>query len=721
MQRSLRRSKAVVLASTAVFAAIATLSGCSGGGSAAAGSNNAAISLSLDTAAITTQPGGSPVVVHTLSSRTNTQDAISLAVSSLPAGLTATITQPGVGTAGSVAFAEMPNAAGGTYPLTITASTGTVSAVATLTATVTAADAVTIAPPTAQIVVSQDGTPLTSAFTVGRSFGNSSSISVSASGLPGGLTASLTQPGSGTAGSITLAVANTPAVAGTYMILLTASDGIASATSTIPVVVAIAEHIYNTVDTTLGVNGHLQQAMSTGFQPQTYSDTYLPTFGSAATAQLAALNPQHVRVQPVGADVPQQASSSPQMASDWSFAALDKTMQPLLATGDASPQLQIATAPPFLNDSNGAFVVNPTNLSLLASYAANVVRYYNTGGFTWGGQHFQSPSTRHVTWWAIFNEPNLNGLTPAQYVQLYNTLVPAMLAVDPTIKFSALELSGFTGEPQKFMPTLVLPAGGGGLNAQVDALATHFYGSCNQSDTDATIFAQVAEFTSEVNYMRTELNARSDLSGLPVWVTENNVNADYQLPNGKSSCQPTQNFVSDARGSSAFFAAWRPYVFSQLGKAGNHALYQFTFAGSDQYGEVDASTNKARLSYWVDYWLQRYFPFAPSTVGATILRATTTEKTNTVEVLATRNPDDSVSLLVSDIAPANAGENNGTGSPRTVLLDVSALGTFSTASTTTLDASTPIAAGPSTVTANASSVLAVTLAGYGTTFIKLTP
>ena len=76
------------------------------------------------------------------------------------------------------------------------------------------------------------------------------------------------------------------------------------------------------------------------------------------------------------------------------------------------------------------------------------MRYYNTGGFTWGGQHFQSPSSNPITWWAIFNEPNLNGLTAAQYVQLYNTLVPAMLAVDPTLKFSALELSDYAGQLQ---------------------------------------------------------------------------------------------------------------------------------------------------------------------------------------------------------------------------------------------------------------------------------
>ena len=164
--------------------------------------------------------------------------------------------------------------------------------------------------------------------------------------------------------------------------------------------------------------------MSTGFQPMPYDDAFFPSFPTAAPAQVTALKSQHIRIQPVGTSQPMLANSSPQQASDWSFTALDKTVQPLLAAGDASPQLQIAQAPVFLNNSSGQFIVNSANLATFASYAANLVRYYNTGGFTWGGQHFQSASSTHITQWAIFNEPNLNGISAAQYVQIYNALVP---------------------------------------------------------------------------------------------------------------------------------------------------------------------------------------------------------------------------------------------------------------------------------------------------------
>ena len=82
-----------------------------------------------------------------------------------------------------------------------------------------------------------------------------------------------------------------------------------------------------------------------------------------------------------------------------------------------------------MNDSNGDLL--PTNYDAFAAMSANLVEYYNTGGFDVGGAHFQSPSPYPITWWGIFNEPNGNGLTPQDYVNLYNTMVPAMAQADP--------------------------------------------------------------------------------------------------------------------------------------------------------------------------------------------------------------------------------------------------------------------------------------------------
>jgi len=252
-----------------------------------------------------------------------------------------------------------------------------------------------------------------------------------------------------------------------------------------------------------------------------------------------------------------------------------------------------------------------------------------------------------------------------------------MLAVDPTIKFSALELADFdfqTGDPRNNVPIFVNPGNQGGVSAHVDIVSTHFYSSCNQRDTDTQLFNSVAGFANDVTYFYQELRLRPDLANVPVWVTENNVNADFDKGGGISACNGTA-FVSDHRGTSAFFAAWRPYVFSQLGQAGNQALYHWDFDADQQYGEVDYASANKYLSYWVDYYLARYFPSPP---GSNILTVNTTE-TTTVEVLVTRNDDGSVVVMVANRAVHSSTDNNGTGDPRTVVVDVSSLGAFSSA------------------------------------------
>jgi hypothetical protein len=102
----------------------------------------------------------------------------------------------------------------------------------------------------------------------------------------------------------------------------------------------------------------------------------------------------------------------------------------------------------------------------------------------------------------------------------------------------------------------------------VGIVSTHLYSTCDQTDTDATVMKTVPGFAANVSYIVKELESRADLANVPVWVTENNVNADWENSSGMSDCNPGQKFVDDHRGTSAFFAAWRPYVFSQLGKVG---------------------------------------------------------------------------------------------------------------------------------------------------------
>ncbi len=454
-------------------------------------------------------------------------------------------------------------------------------------------------------------------------------------------------------------------------------------------------------------------AMSTSFQPAEWDNQFF-TLNPTATTTLGNLGPHHVRLQGISQGIPQGAEGTNSTA--WNFSSLDAIAQPVLGVGDHSPEFQIAKAPAFMyvnNSSSNAFV--DTSFAAFAAYTQNLVRYYNTGGFTASGQTYVSPAYPAATiqWWGIYNEPNLNNsLTPQQYTDMYNTVVPAMQAIDPTIKFAALELSDFSGQFQNWVPPFV-----SGVTAQVDVMATHFYSTCNQKDTDATLFSTVPQFATEARNFYTTMATNPALANVPVWVTENNVNADYSNGNGYSSCNPTQKFVTDLRGSSPFFAAWRPYVFSQLGKAGVQALYHWDFGADKQYGEVDYNTGALQLSYWVDYWLGKTFP---PDAGSQVLQHTSTDDAE-LETLAVRNADQSVVIMVANHAVDASTDNNGLGVSKTVAVDVSALGTFSSATLLTIDNRTNVANGPTASAVTVASKITMDLNGYSVAFLTLKP
>src|SRR5580700_9553644 len=180
------------------------------------------------------------------------------------------------------------------------------------------------------------------------------------------------------------------------ILLLCAATGAAQSTT-------VNVQVSNQIDSSAGVNGRLQVAMSTSFQLD--SGTYqFFNHTPQALATLSALQPQHTRVQLVPASDP---LTSPGV---WDFSQLDAFLAPIQSSGDHSPEFQIAGAPSYMNDSNGDLL--SANYPAFAAMGANLVEYYNTGGFSSGGTLFASPSPYPVTWWGIFNEPNGAGMTP---------------------------------------------------------------------------------------------------------------------------------------------------------------------------------------------------------------------------------------------------------------------------------------------------------------------
>ena len=307
---------------------------------------------------------------------------------------------------------------------------------------------------TGTVIAPQDGTPGTVGVTVSGT-SSASSVSVTASNLPSGVTSQFTPAAGGLGGTLSLtATAATPS--GTYSANVVATDGTRAASQPFALVIAIAASVANAVDTTLGVGGKLEEFMSTSFQAGGGNYPFFQNHTATEPSQLNKLGPRHIRVQVIAGSVPWKANTG--TATDWDFSSLDSYVQPVLGAADNSPEFQIAVAPAFLNDpTTGHFIFNAANVQAFADYSANLVRYYNKAGFIWGGTTFVAPSypLHPITWWGIFNEYNINGLTASQYIQLYNSVVPAMLGVDSTIKFSALELA--VADPTTDLPPFVAP------------------------------------------------------------------------------------------------------------------------------------------------------------------------------------------------------------------------------------------------------------------------
>jgi hypothetical protein len=448
------------------------------------------------------------------------------------------------------------------------------------------------------------------------------------------------------------------------------------------------------------VTGRLALAMSTGFQPASYDAYDFQGFPGAVTP-LAALHPQHIRIQSISDGDPQTSLTT------WDFTDLDVATEPILTVGDHSPELQLGQGPAFMYNANGYLL--DTSFQQFVTYATQMVSYYNAGGFTAPDGKHASSSPYHITWWGIYNEPNINNVTNSQYAELYNKTVPAMQAVDPTLRFVAGEVTGDLYTLQNYLPGLL-----GGLTARVDAVAIHLYSMCNQAIPDAIVMETVPMFATSVQTAAAAAGLNPLTASAPIWITENNVNADYNLGNGTSACNGN-TYVPDGRGSSPFFAAWRPYVFSKVGQAGAHALYHWSFFGDITGAEVNRTTDADQLPYWVDYWLARVFPSPP---GANILSVTNSDTVH-VEVLAARSDSGGVAILVDNHAVASVNDNNGKGAPSVVTLDLSALGTLRWGEMVTIDAKTDPSAGPTPTPFTPSSTMTVSLPGYGVTFLMM--
>ena len=167
---------------------------------------------------------------------------VTFSVSGLPAGASGTFTPASVTTSGSstLAITTTTAVAAGTYPLTISGTDGTLTHTASVSLVVSApvvGDFAITAAPASQTV--QAGSATTYTATITPSGGFTDTVSLSASGLPAGASASFVPAAvTGGSGNSTLTVSTTTATpAGTYTLTITGSDGALVHSTTVTLVV----------------------------------------------------------------------------------------------------------------------------------------------------------------------------------------------------------------------------------------------------------------------------------------------------------------------------------------------------------------------------------------------------------------------------------------------------------------------------------------------------
>jgi subtilase family serine protease len=183
-------------------------------------------SLSISPASQSVDQGSNIGYGVTVSSSGGFTAVVSMTVSGLPAGATATLSPSSVQGSGLVSLSIITSAdtPGGSYTLTVTGTSGPLVRTTTATLVVLARDFSLSASPTSQPV--QVGQSVTYAVTLTPANGYSGTVNFSVSGLPAGVTATFAPASLITSGTTTLSVtADASTVPGTYPLVITGTDG----------------------------------------------------------------------------------------------------------------------------------------------------------------------------------------------------------------------------------------------------------------------------------------------------------------------------------------------------------------------------------------------------------------------------------------------------------------------------------------------------------------
>ncbi len=261
-------------------------------------SSTGSLTLTAGPSSLSVNQGSSGTSTITSSIPTGFDSAVTLSATGMPTGVTAafsptSIAAPGSGSS-TLTLTVSSSAATGSYTITVTGKGGGDTATTTVTLTVVgAAPGFTLTANPAAVTV-QEGANGTSTITATPSGGFDGSITLSASGLPSGVTgsfnpSSIPAPGSGSS-TLTLTVSSS-AAAGTYTVNVigTGTGGVVANTSVALTVTGASSNLVQNGSFQTGsftdwtVGGPVKPTITTA---ETYSSSYSALLGQTKTPEV---------------------------------------------------------------------------------------------------------------------------------------------------------------------------------------------------------------------------------------------------------------------------------------------------------------------------------------------------------------------------------------------------------------------------------------------------
>ncbi|MBA3827120.1 MAG: hypothetical protein H0X24_24910 [Ktedonobacterales bacterium] len=457
----------------------------------------------------------------------------------------------------------------------------------------------------------------------------------------------------------------------------------------------------------------LSLVLSTNFDDATQLDPQAQPSAKETLRLLQAWHPPLVRLHfGFRSRVPSLPES---VAGQWDFHTTDAAIANLRA-GGITYVLNVRSAPPWMFNRWGR-LRDPSGREF-AQYMARLVGWYNKGGFT--DEQGQFHASGHQGWvqtWEIWNEPNSGYEIPApvadpgatwmqarDFGRLYDTVVRAMRAVDPSIRVGgpAMSPGGDAAYLRNFLATVRQP---------IDFVSLHYYPIWRADAPDGDIFAGIGtDLPARIAAAQAVLAARF-AHPPPLWLDEVNLN------------EGTVGTL-DARATAPIGYAFAAQTFAESLVQHLALTSEFQFVSNAQGGLVDSAGSGAFRAYWLYQLLGHTFP-----AGSRLLSATV--RAGLVLVVALAPDRQSISVLLGNTAVARGDDVGGAGVPQAVCLnlrDMQGNITFPLVAPARLwrfDAQTRTDALPTPTSlllpasGQAYAALPLTLGGYGATILSI--